>query len=155
MTKAPASRLTVDEANLLLGAVRVDRFPIIASYEARVAQLTPEAMELEQVVLITVPDRDDPTSKLDVWFSFKYDWSPEELEPGHLLSAVRNALHSVVTHEMDECLLVDGARPFDPHAPNAGPQPAMREEVADAEDRPPIKGGRRSRRFSRLTSKPG
>lgn len=37
-------------------------------------------------------------------------------DEGMAITSIREHLHKVVTHEMDEALHVDGQRPFDPHA---------------------------------------
>jgi hypothetical protein len=115
------TRLTLTQANDLLRAVRVDRFPIIVGYRGTVVRGSPETAVIEQTVLIRVADRDDPTSSLDIRFGFVQTCTLSGLDRHNVLLAVRQALHSVVTHELDECLLVDGARAFDPHDSSAKP----------------------------------
>lgn len=39
-----------------------------------------------------------------------------ELTEEHILAAIRSAVRGVLEHELDECFLFDGKRPFDPHA---------------------------------------
>lgn len=57
-----------------------------------------------------VRDREDPKKEILLTFTHNYfrdDFSRPE--------AIRHMLHYAMTHEIDECLLVDGKRIFDPH----------------------------------------
>ncbi len=120
LSRAP---LTIAEANQVLRAVRVDRFPIIASYTASVSQALADVAQLEQVVVLRVLDRDDRITSLDVSFGFSDPCPLDGLNRNRLLQMVREALHAAVTHEMDECLLVDGLRVFELHAEARGKTP--------------------------------
>jgi hypothetical protein len=117
-----SSRLTVGEANALLQSVNVKRFPIIASYDATVRKRSAKVLLIKQTIVIQVRDRDDPKTMLDVRFDSRNQCPRNRLTRDRLLKTVRNELHFVVKHEMDECFLVGGVRAFDQH-PSDGPSP--------------------------------
>lgn len=64
-------------------------------------------------VTIAVKTKDRDTGgemKLYLYFSYDRERYPK-------VEAIRTALIEAMTHEIDECLYVDGDRIFDPHVP--------------------------------------
>lgn len=62
------------------------------------------------------------------WLDFHTDW--ELPKPGvpsrkNLIEAARRQLHRALCHEADECFVVDGKRPFDPHRKRTGTKRAI------------------------------
>ena len=100
----------------MLQSVSVDRFPIITAYAAKVRQRSPKVSLIEQTIFIRVPDRDDDEMMVEIRFDLNRPCRLDCLTSHRVLKTVRDALHFVVRHEMDECLLVDGVRVFDQHA---------------------------------------
>lgn len=71
---------------------------------------------VDVAVFIDAPHRD--TGKqgggVHMVFQVPYVFS-ESMDENHLARFIRDRLHDMMAHEMDESILVDGKRIFDPH----------------------------------------
>jgi len=64
------------------------------------------------VILHTFDVRVDPSTPIDVQFTRPL---AADLDPDARVRAVRDLVHEAVSHELDECLLLDGFSMHDPH----------------------------------------
>lgn len=118
--KWPAQkRLNYDEVVDLLNQVRVNHFPMIQSYRALVYQEVvygQGGLLIQQQATMRVLDRDKWTDLSTLTFTGNDPVSYEACTRERILEQiVRPFLVKIITHELDECLLVAGARLFDPH----------------------------------------
>ncbi len=107
---APSVEKQFERIRSLLARVDLSRFPI--PLNVTVQKFT---TGVGIFMNMHVADRDRPDWKRQVWNTLEsqnvMEWGQREI-----LRWVRDTAHNLITHELDECLLFDGRRVFDPHA---------------------------------------
>lgn len=112
-------RLSFDDANRLLSAVKLGPFPFAQqTYSACIDEdgdLPTPSVTMKQILRAQLPDRDDPSHTVSLVFSVQAPLPAALLTRGYLLDMVRRFLVRIATHEMNEQIFVGGTRVFDPH----------------------------------------
>ena len=118
LTKKGEGQMKLEEAIKFVKRIGIGNGALKALGCEIIAKPTGRAGGLEIVIYFDkVPDRDDGKMGERPNVFQHHAFIPEvELSKLRILDKIRSGLRSAMGHEIDEGILLDGKRPFDPHA---------------------------------------
>lgn len=100
------------ELNAFLKRIKLPKFMNMNTPKATLEVQTSSGDRYEINYVMNVPSRSNPKKIIPVGMQ-KHVTLP--LTEGAVLDATRSAVLGLVAHEVDECLILDGKRVYDPH----------------------------------------